>query len=78
MPSTSLSRPLVPVFLLVAGLAARADAADRPASAPPAAATPAPKAAPGTIAASFLSPSERVEEPLVVTLTPAVPEGPGS
>ena len=78
MPSTSFSRRLVPVVLLAAGLAARSDAADRPAPAPPAAATPAPKTATGTIAASFLSPSERMEEPLVVTLAPAIPEGPAS
>lgn len=78
MPSTSFSRRLVPVVLLAAGLAARSDAADRPASAPPVVATPAPRPSTGTIAVSFLSPSERVEEPLVVTLTPANPEGPAS
>ena len=73
MPSTSFSRRLVPVFLLAAGLAARTHAAERPASA-----SPAPKPATGTIAASFLSPSERVEEPLVVTLTPALPAEPAN
>jgi hypothetical protein len=73
MPARSLSRRLGPVLFLAACLAARARAAESPVPGPPATATPAPKASTGTIAVSFLSPSERVEEPLVVTLTPALP-----
>ena len=73
MPARPLSRRLVPVLFLAACLAARTHAAESPLPEPPAAATPSPKAATGTIAVSFLSPSERVEEPLVVTLTPALP-----
>ncbi|MBK6406700.1 MAG: hypothetical protein IPF66_17645 [Holophagales bacterium] len=50
-----------------------------PVAGPQPAAAPAPKAPTGRLAVSFLSPSERVEEPLVVTLTPALPaEMPGS
>lgn len=73
MSATSLSRWIGPVLLLAAALAAGAHAADGPVAGPSAAATPAPPSSTGSITVSFLSPSERVDEPLVVMLTPALP-----
>lgn len=67
------SRRLVPFLCVAACLATGARAADGAVPGPSAAATPAPKVSTVAIAVSFLSPNERVEEPLVVTLTPAVP-----
>lgn len=78
MTATSLSRRLGPVLFLAAWAALPVRAAESPFAEPQPAAAPAPKAPAGTLAVSFLSPSERVEEPLVVTLTPALPaERPG-
>ncbi|MBK9374347.1 MAG: carboxypeptidase regulatory-like domain-containing protein [Holophagales bacterium] len=69
---------LLGILFLAAWAALPVRAAESPVAAPPPAATPAPEAPTGRLAVSFLSPSERVEEPLVVTLTPALPaEMPG-